>query len=96
MPGMEDVVRKSNQQDAHEHNGTPIESSPGRCISMQRTSNLRIYVLASGQKAKNKTGRTKVRPMRLIVRPYRPRDHFRGGKGVPLSRRQTRQVIVTV
>jgi hypothetical protein len=50
--------------------------------------------VASGQNAKNQTGARNKRDAMLMYKPNLPRDHRRGGRGRPLSRLHTRQLIV--
>jgi hypothetical protein len=50
--------------------------------------------VASGQNAKNQIGVRNISAAMLMARPNLPNDHRRGGKGGPLSRLQTRQLIV--
>lgn len=50
--------------------------------------------VTAGQKAKKYIGMRKTSDMMLMAKPYRPRDHLRGGSGSPFSRLQTRQAIV--
>ena len=50
--------------------------------------------IASGQNAKNQTGIKNKRAAMLMAMPNLPRDHRRGGRGAPVARLQTRQLIV--
>jgi hypothetical protein len=50
--------------------------------------------VASGQNTKNQRGVRNISAATLIARPNLPNDHRRGGNGGPLSRLQTRQLIV--
>lgn len=50
--------------------------------------------VARGQNAKNQRGNRNISEPTLIARPNLPSDHLRGGKGAPLSRLQTRQLMV--
>ena len=51
---------------------------------------------ASGQKEKNHSGMRKRIEVMLMIIPYLPRDHLRGGRGSPRLRLRTKQPMVMI
>lgn len=98
MSRYEDIICRSDQEYAREHDDSPIPRSLSVHTQDHELGDTHMFCgvagFVKGQTKKNRMGMTNRIATTLIARPYLPSDQRLGGRGSPYKRRQMTHPIV--